>query len=150
MAMRKPRQQVVRVVETYSEMLRRKGPAAREQARAVSEAPATGPGWLLSGRDSTGKSVRISISAAQLAQAKKGLVIGRQRSVSDLIVEDPSVSRRHARLQSAGKGVAVVDLNSSNGTKVGSRQLKPYGEPTMIGPGDAVALGDVKLTLSQT
>jgi hypothetical protein len=150
MAMRKPRQQVVRVVETYSEMLRRKGPAAREQARAVSEAPSTGPGWLLSGRDSTGKTVRLSVSAAQLAHAKKGLVIGRQRSVSDLVVEDPSVSRRHARLQSAGKGIAVVDLNSSNGTKVGSRQLKPYGEPTMVGPGDSVALGNVKLTLSQT
>jgi hypothetical protein len=150
MAMRKPRQQVVRVVETYSEMLRRKAPAAREEARAVSEAPATGPGWLLSGRDSTGKTIRLSVSAAQLAHAKKGLVIGRQRSVSDLIIDDPSVSRRHARVQSAGKGLAVVDLNSSNGTKVGSRQLKPYGEPTMVGPGDVVAVGDVKLTLSQT
>jgi Trypsin-like peptidase domain/FHA domain len=150
MAMRKPRQQVVRVVETYSEMLRRKGPAARESARAVSEAPATGPGWLLSGRDGSGKTVRLAVSAAQLTQAKKGLVIGRQRSVSDLIVDDPSVSRRHARLQSTGKGLAVVDLNSSNGTMVGTRQLKAYGDPTAVGPGDIVKVGDVALTLSQT
>ena len=60
------------------------------------------------------------------------------------------MSRRHARLQSDGKGVAVVDLNSSNGTKVGGRPLKPYGEPTTVAPGETVAVGDITLTLSQT
>jgi hypothetical protein len=159
MAMRKPRQQIVQVVESYSQYLRRGGKAAqgggaaargREVARSGDDAPAAGPGWVLSGKDGKGKSVRLSIGAAQLAHAKKGLVIGRQRSVSDLIIDDPSVSRRHARLEAAGKSLAVVDLNSSNGTKVGGQALKPYGEPATLAPGDTVAVGDVKLTLSQS
>lgn len=170
MAMRRPRQQVVQVVETYSQYLRRGGKAAgaaraaagasgaagaRETARhsanqaSGGELPA-GPGWQLSGRDANGQPIRLAIGAAQLTQAKKGLVIGRQHSVSDLIVDDPSVSRRHARLQADAKGVAIVDLNSSNGTKVGGRTIKPYGDPTAVAPGETVTLGDVTLTLSQT
>jgi Trypsin-like peptidase domain/FHA domain len=164
MAMRRPRQQVVQVVESYSQYLRRGGKAAgaaraaagaSEPARpqvaagSTSDAPA-GPGWLLSGRDAKGHHIRLTVGAAELARAKKGLVIGRQRSVSDLIVDDPSVSRRHARLQSDGKGVAVVDINSSNGTKVGGQSLKAYGEPTTVAPGETLAVGDITLTLSQT
>jgi hypothetical protein len=164
LALRRPRQQVVQVVESYSQYLRRGGkarppsassppsasnPSSASSAGGTADASA-GPGWLLSGRDAKGQTIRLSISAADLARAKKGLVIGRQRSVSDLVVDDPSVSRRHARLQSTGTGVAVVDLNSSNGTKIGGRSLKAYGEPTAVAPGETVALGDITLTLSQT
>ncbi|MGE5147233.1 MAG: trypsin-like peptidase domain-containing protein [Candidatus Eiseniibacteriota bacterium] len=166
MAMRRPRQQIVQVVESYSQYLRRGGKASaagaggasarpRETAHAASAGHAagalpSGPGWLLSGRDAKGQPIRLAIGSAELLQAKKGLVIGRQHSVSDLIVDDPSVSRRHARLQAEGRGVAVVDLNSSNGTKVGGQALKPYGDPTAVAPGETVTLGDVTLTLSQT
>lgn len=161
MAMRRPRQQIVQVVESYSQYLRRGGKDARAADRPHGGAApvqrvaggakgAGGPGWVLTGRDAKGQTIRLSIDAAQLAHAKKGLVVGRQRSVSDLIVDDPSVSRRHARIEASGKGIAVVDLNSSNGTRIGGQALKPYGEPATLAPGDTVAVGDVKLTLSQS
>jgi hypothetical protein len=40
-----------------------------------------------------------------------------------LRVQHPSVSRRHARLTVAGRGVEVADLGSSNGTRLDGRRL---------------------------
>ncbi len=65
-------------------------------------------------------------------------VIGRSRSC-DVVLNDPSVSREHARVWTQDGRVLCVDLGSSNGTTVDGR---PVGtSPVSIGPGSAVAFG---------
>ncbi|HEX7008186.1 MAG TPA: trypsin-like peptidase domain-containing protein [Alphaproteobacteria bacterium] len=154
LALRRPRERVVRVVESYSQMLRRKGRAEGAPQRPGGPAPlAGGPpesGWVLSGYDAEGRTVRLVVGDTQLARAPKGLVIGRQRSLSELVLSDGSVSRRHARVVAVEGGIGIVDLNSSNGTMVEGRRLTPYADPVPLKPGDAVTLGDVKLKLSRS
>jgi hypothetical protein len=176
---RRPRERVVQVVETYSEMLRRKGgdnnvpdrPMATASMGAVGTVPgqhpmpaaaagaaagtqggglATTSGWALSGFDSDGKAVRISVANETLARAARGLVIGRQESLSDLVLEDNTVSRRHARVVELNGGVGIVDLNSSNGTAINGQLLAPYKDPIPLSTGAKIEFGDVKLTFSWT
>jgi hypothetical protein len=180
LVLRRPRERVVQVVETYSQMLRRKGgddgapdrplataamsaagtvpgqhpmPAAAA-ARAVAPTHgggvATSSGWALSGFDSDGKAVRISVANETLARAARGLVIGRQESLSDLVLDDNTVSRRHARVVELNGGVGIVDLNSSNGTAINGQLLAPYKDPIPLNTGAKIEFGDVKLTFSWT
>jgi S1-C subfamily serine protease len=177
--LRRPRERVVQVVETYSQMLRRKGgsdaASDRPMAAAMSAvgtvpgqqpmpaaqpagmaAPArdgglaTSSGWALSGFDSDGKAVRITVANETLARAARGLVIGRQESLSDLVLEDNTVSRRHARVVELNGGVGIVDLNSSNGTAINGQLLAPYKDPVPLSTGAKIEFGDVKLTFSWT
>ena len=50
------------------------------------------------------------------------IVIGRSRGV-DLVIDDRSVSRRHARLVVDPDSVTVADLGSANGTRIGHRPV---------------------------
>ncbi|HVO14819.1 MAG TPA: trypsin-like peptidase domain-containing protein [Alphaproteobacteria bacterium] len=161
LALRRPRERVVQVVETYSQMLRRKGGSAAAAARRDSAtgagqpagAGATAPldaGWVLSGFDAEGRTVRVVIGDTQLARAQKGLVIGRQRSLAELLLTDGSVSRRHARIVPLDGGIGIIDLNSSNGTMIDGRRLPPYADPVPLRAGDSLTLGDVRLKLSRS
>ena len=179
LVLRRPRERVVQVVETYSQMLRRKGgedgmaprplatapmgsggtvpgqhPVAAGAAGAAgpthSGGPAASSGWALSGFDSDGKAVRVSVANETLASAARGLVIGRQESLSDLVLDDNTVSRRHARVVELNGGVGIVDLNSSNGTAINGQLLAPYKDPIPLSTGAKIEFGDVKLTFSWT
>ncbi|HVE82141.1 MAG TPA: FHA domain-containing protein [Myxococcales bacterium] len=57
----------------------------------------------------------------------------------DVILYDPGVSRKHARIFSQGKAYYVEDMGSSNGTKVNGSVVKKK----QLSDGDAVALGPV-------
>ena len=50
-------------------------------------------------------------------------VIGRERSISDIVLRDPNVSRRHAELIFTGSDWTLEDLNSTNGTLVNNRRI---------------------------
>jgi pSer/pThr/pTyr-binding forkhead associated (FHA) protein len=52
----------------------------------------------------------------------ESVVIGRSAE-SDLVVDDPFLSRRHFRLFRAGDTLLVEDLGSRNGTLVTARRL---------------------------
>lgn len=67
--------------------------------------------------------------------------VGRSSS-SDIVLEDPSVSGRHARLAPVGDGYALSDLGSTNGTFVDGRRVE--GEVVLRG-GETVAFGDQKV-----
>lgn len=53
-----------------------------------------------------------------------GATIGRLKS-SDLILEDPTISRNHARVEWDGRRATVVDLGSKSGTFLGAVRLTP-------------------------
>jgi diguanylate cyclase (GGDEF)-like protein len=68
--------------------------------------------------------------------------IGRDEGCG-LVLSDISVSRRHARVVRDADGVAVADLDSSNGTLVNG-QLGRHGR---LRPGDSLEVGSVPLRL---
>ena len=58
----------------------------------------------------------------------------------DVVLDDPSVSRRHAALERRAGAVMLTDLGSTNGTFVNGRRLTS-GVAFALSPGDRVALG---------
>jgi hypothetical protein len=66
------------------------------------------------------------------------LILGRERGTADLVLDDPGVSRRHARVLPEHDGVLVEDLGSSNGTYVNGRRISG---PVELGAGDELQLG---------
>src|SRR5215210_2181237 len=65
------------------------------------------------------------------------LVLGRAQD-AQLVLDDPQVSRHHARITPRGAHAVVEDLGSSNGTFVNGAQLHA---PATIGPGDDILVG---------
>jgi ABC transport system ATP-binding/permease protein len=51
------------------------------------------------------------------------LILGRESASADLVIEDPGVSRRHARVLTETGAVIVEDLGSSNGTYVNGERI---------------------------
>ncbi|WP_194869486.1 FHA domain-containing protein [Myxococcus sp. AB025B] len=70
------------------------------------------------------------------------LTVGRQPDC-DLVVNEPSVSKRHAKLCWWGPsaGCTVVDLKSSNGTFVNAQEVESGGE-MHLRDGDLLGFGD--------
>src|SRR3954470_13027817 len=66
------------------------------------------------------------------------VLIGRT-SECDVVLYDPGVSRRHARIFGEGSGYFVEDMGSSNGTKVNGSIIKKK----QLNDGDAIGLGPV-------
>lgn len=62
----------------------------------------------------------------------------------DIVLEHPTISRRHAEVLVAGEDVEIGDLESRNGTFIGSRKISARAR---IGPGTPVAFGRVGLQL---
>ena len=70
-------------------------------------------------------------------QLDDGAIVGRARGC-DIQLDDPFVSRRHARVLSRNVGTAIEDLGSANGLYVnGQRSLGV----TPLHPGDVLQLG---------
>jgi DNA-binding winged helix-turn-helix (wHTH) protein len=66
-------------------------------------------------------------------------IVGRDRD-ADLHIDDPSVSRRHARIVVEGDTVSVEDLGSKNGTRVGGVAVSGQ---TILAVGDIVTFGGI-------
>ncbi|MBL8608092.1 MAG: sigma 54-interacting transcriptional regulator [Myxococcales bacterium] len=85
-------------------------------------------------------------SASATVPDRGGIVIGRDPS-ADLVIEHPSVSRRHARVDVSG-GLGITDLDSANGTRVGGRRLAK-GERAALGAGLVVEIGVAVLVVQR-
>ena len=77
------------------------------------------------------------------------LLVGRASS-NDVVVEDASISKLHARISVDPQGAfRIVDAKSTNGTFVDGRQLGE-GESVALRPGAELRLGDVTLRIHDT
>jgi hypothetical protein len=58
-----------------------------------------------------------------------------------ITLDDPNVSRRHAQVRRDGSNVLVVDLGSTNGTKVNGLAVREH----RLSPGDSITIGTTTL-----
>jgi FHA domain-containing protein len=72
--------------------------------------------------------------------ADRALVLGRSRD-SDIPVDDPNVSRRHAEIRHENGAYWIVDLGSTNGVTVNGERVKR----AKLEPDDSVVLGTTEL-----
>jgi hypothetical protein len=171
--------EIVRVVESYSAYIRRKGDppsikvrkeASRGQSRARSAAApsataapargataaapaaAIGAGVLVLSSRGGDKKFRIEITAEEFERAvgasEGGVVLGRSRSLSDKVIDDPSISRRHAKFFLADGVLMVEDMGSAYGTKINGKALGT-NEAGGLKPGDKLTVGGVTLEIGR-
>ncbi|MCA9608240.1 MAG: sigma 54-interacting transcriptional regulator [Myxococcales bacterium] len=88
---------------------------------------------------------RDDVKVMPLGEDEQGLVVGRAWP-ADVVVEDPSLSRQHARFRRVPEGVEVTDLGSTNGTHRQGERI----DRAVLGPGDAVTLGAVTISVNLT
>src|SRR3954451_7705984 len=74
--------------------------------------------------------------AAHILPAERERVLGRS-SKCDLVIDHPSVSRRHAALEARAGAIRVTDLGSSNGTFVDGVRVAR----AQVGSGQEVRFG---------
>lgn len=82
--------------------------------------------------------------AGQLLEVKQGTVVVGRASVSDLRLQHPSISRRHAQVKRQGEQFFVKDLGSQNGTFVNKQRIATEVE---VKPGDTIAMGNALVRL---
>jgi len=75
-------------------------------------------------------------------------LIGRDRILCDLFLDDPSISDRHARIIRRGVLYLIMDLGSSEGTFIGSQKLYSHEENPLT-DGDTLTIGKLKFVFSQ-
>ncbi|MGD0881252.1 MAG: DUF3662 and FHA domain-containing protein [Acidimicrobiales bacterium] len=60
---------------------------------------------------------------------------------STIVINDPNASRRHAEIRRSGNDVVVVDLNSTNGTRVNGATIRER----VLNDGDQIVIGTTVL-----
>ena len=83
-------------------------------------------------------------NGARVRVDKDTTIVGRHRS-GDVIVDDPTVSRRHAEIVRTPDGWAVKDLDSKNGTFVNQRNIRDQLQ--RLEDGDEIRLGTSHISL---
>ena len=146
LALRKPRQQVVRVVEKFSQRADKKAAAERSNERTKNEHPRHG--LVLAGFNRNGDRVRITLTPALFAGKRLGVALGRHPELVDTQINDDSVSKRHMRISSRDGRFYLEDLNSMNGTFLNNRKLPPFS-PVLLEYGASIRLGALELIASK-
>ncbi len=139
-------------------MVRELADAAREHARSegyifvgpvdvvLEEDESVTPGtFLVAGevREAPGGAVVGSLvlpDGSRVAISDEPVTIGRL-SDCDVPVTDESVSRRHAEVRRRGSDIVVVDLGSTNGTKVNGAGVRER----LLADGDEITVGSTRL-----
>jgi hypothetical protein len=94
---------------------------------------AGGPGGHAAGSLSLADGSRVAIG-------DDPVTIGRQAEC-DVVLEDSNVSRRHAEIRRQGEDYVLVDLGSTNGSKVNGARVKQQA----LADGDEITLGKTLL-----
>jgi hypothetical protein len=80
-------------------------------------------------------------SGQRLAVTAHAITVGRLPECT-IVLNDPNTSRRHAEIRRGLQGTTVVDLGSTNGTKVNGQRIT--GEHTLAA-GDIITVGNTHL-----
>jgi len=83
----------------------------------------------------------LVISGKRLLLPPRGAEVGRSRDC-DIVLEDSSVSRRHAELRPAGSAWTIEDLDSTNGVRVNGTAV--HG-PRQLRTGDRIEVGSTEI-----
>lgn len=103
-----------------------------------------GHSLLLYGVLSDGSPWQVNVSFDRLAK-DGGCIIGRDHESCDIVLDEPGISRCHARLELTDEGLVVTDENSTNGVWVDDKQLNAYERRMHLKDGAILALGNVLL-----
>jgi hypothetical protein len=95
-------------------------------ASEVAPGPGGGPTWAL-----------VLPDGRRVVLADESVIIGRLPDC-DVVVADPNVSRRHAEVRPDGDGWAIVDLDSTNGTRVNGVRVTTR----RLADGDVITVGN--------
>lgn len=76
---------------------------------------------------------------------QESIIVGRDEGV-DVLIDNPSVSRRHAEIRLTDDGWVVEDLGSSNGTFIGGHRIE---RPRSIGLGDEIGFGKFSIVFGK-
>lgn len=88
---------------------------------------------------------RIRGRKKQIDLSSFPFIIGKSKEQADYVLEDPSVSRLHARFTLRDDVVYLTDLNSTNGTSKNGIKLEP-NELVMLEADDEITFGRVTFT----
>jgi type III secretion system YscD/HrpQ family protein len=66
-------------------------------------------------------------------------VIGRDKDVCQLLIDDPSASRKHALCKQTAEGITIENLSQTNPTEVNDQEVKA---PTVLKDNDVIKIGD--------
>jgi len=86
----------------------------------------------------------LLIDGKRVVVGSSGATIGRGRQ-SDVVLNDPNVSRQHAEIRPRGGSWVLADLGSTNGSKLNGRQIEG---PEVLRDGDEIELGESVMTFT--
>ena len=86
----------------------------------------------------------VDLGVPRVSDLKQELSVGRTEG-NDLVLNHPSVSRRHARFEPRGANWWIIDLKSTNGVKVNGSLVTE----AQVNPGDKILIGSVQLELKR-
>ena len=79
---------------------------------------------------------------------QEGVIIGKLEKNVDVIINDISISRIHAKLEKNGDKCYIEDLNTTNGTYINGRRLIPY-KLEELSDGDKINLGCIEYVINK-
>ncbi|KAK9999144.1 hypothetical protein SO802_018747 [Lithocarpus litseifolius] len=74
------------------------------------------------------------------------VTVGRVPEKANIVIPIATVSGLHARIQKKGGNLLVTDLDSTNGTFIDDKRLKPGVAATVL-PGSYIIFGDIHLAM---
>ncbi|HUE26989.1 MAG TPA: DUF3662 and FHA domain-containing protein [Solirubrobacteraceae bacterium] len=83
----------------------------------------------------------LLLDGRRLVVGPTGVTLGRSRQ-SDVVLNDPNISRQHAEIRPRGGSWVLTDLGSTNGSRINGR---PVERSEVIRPGDEIELGSTVL-----
>ena len=87
-----------------------------------------------------GGTALVVLMKQSLVDADHIISLGR-RPESNIVLADPNVSRNHAEIRPQGDGFLLVDLGSTNGSKVNGVRV----DQRMLNDGDELTFGNTRM-----
>lgn len=108
----------------------------------------TGSKVVIAGFDTNGHVVRLTFDLNDPLLGSEGLLVGRDPKVCDLVVSDTSISRVHARISLVNGDLHIEDLDSTNGTFLDGKKLRP-STPVLMKSSASLMFGDIDLSIGK-